>query len=353
MSHTNNDLTKRLALAGGCLGAALLVACGGDSSSGGGNNATTASFAVTDAPVDDVESVKLTFSRIDFKPVLGAPVSVTLDEPVVIGNLLELTGNAAAPIVSDIEVEPGEYEWVRLYVDGGIPNSEVQPEVGNKLDLFIPGQQNGNGNGNPRFLQLTTGFTIAAGSEADFTIDFVLRKGLTKPANSDYYLLRPAMRLVNNLEVGTITGTVDGTIPDSLACVETDADYFGTVYLYEGDLTAAGAEAPDDVFDPGIENGSDQVQEASGARPVTTANVQFDDDSATLRYEIGFVRANEAGYSLAYSCNAKGDDPATDDDIPYTEVQYTTLGAGETATVDFTAVPAAPEDGEEESAEGE
>ncbi|QQD18842.1 DUF4382 domain-containing protein [Spongiibacter nanhainus] len=329
------------------VGVSLLAGCGGDGSSGGGSGSTTASFAVTDAPVDDVESIKVTFSRLDLKPAQGDPISVSLDEPVVIDNLLALTGNAAAPIVNDIEVEPGEYQWVRLYVDGGIPDSEVQPEVGNKLDLFIPGQQNGNGNGNPRFLQLNTGFTIAAGSEADFTIDFVLRKGLTKPANSDYYLLRPAMRLVDNVEVGTITGTVDSAIPDSLACVETDADYFGSVYLYEGDLTAEGSAEPDDVYDPGIESGSDDVQDAAGERPVTTANVVFDEDSATLRYEIGFVRANEEGYSLAYSCNAKGDDPATDDDIPYTEVKYTTVEAGGTATVDFSTVPEVPKEPEE------
>lgn len=44
---------------------------------------------------------------------------------------------------------------------------------------------------------------------------------------------------------------------------------------------------------------------------------------------------------IAISCNAKGDDPATDDDIPYTEVKYTTVEAGGTATVDFSLVPQA------------
>lgn len=322
------------------LSAGLLSACGGSSSGGSDPGGTgTASFSVTDAPVDDVESVKITFSRIDLKHSNGEVESFEFDEPVVIENLLELTGNAAAPLITDIEVAAGDYEWIRIFVEGGIPDSTVQPTLGNPVDLFIPGQQNGNGNGNPRFLQLVSGFTVAAGGDADFTIDVVLRKGLTKPANQDHYLLRPALRLLNNVEVGTITGTVDEAVLASPACLNIDGEPMGrTVYLYEGDLNDEQL-TPDDVYDPGIEEGSEEVREAEGVRPITTAEVTQDTDSGEMVFEIGFVREIPEGYSLAFSCESEQDDPATDDDISFTEVIYTHVTAGETSEVTFTEVP--------------
>lgn len=63
MSKTPNFTIKALALVIGST--ALLSACGGSSGSSGSGST---SFSVTDAPVDDVEIVKVTFSRIDLKP---------------------------------------------------------------------------------------------------------------------------------------------------------------------------------------------------------------------------------------------------------------------------------------------
>lgn len=338
--QTAETLTKATLLSVGGLGLALLTACGGGGGGGGSSSDTgTASFAVTDGPVDDVDGIHLTFSRIDIKPKEGPAEEFIFDEPLIIENLLALTGNASQVVVSDREVPAGEYQWIRIYVEGGFPNSYVVPSSGGpEEDLFIPGQQNGNSNGNPRFLQLNSGFIVPAGGEADFTLDFVLRKGLTKPANGDgYYLLRPAMRLINNVEVGTIVGTVDATVLASTRCAASEGN---TVYLYEGDITAA-EQAPDDVYDPGIEGGSDEVMEAEGARPVTTAEVVQDNDGA-MSFEIGFVREIEAGYSLAFTCESSNDFAATDDDITFTEVVYTQVEAGQTATVTFTELPPEP-----------
>jgi hypothetical protein len=318
----------------------LLSGCGG--SSGGSAKTSTASFSVTDAPVDDVEAVKITFSRIDLKPTNGDIVSLTFDEPVVIDNLLSLTGNAASPIISDAVVPAGNYQWLRIFVTGGFPDSTVLPKLGNEADLFIPGQQNGNSsnNGTPRSLQLNTGFTVPAGGNADFTIDFVLHKGLTKPANDKgYYLLRPAMRLLNNVEVGTIAGSVDSTVIASNACSGITGR---KVYLYEGDLNE-NAQLPDDFYDPGINAGSDVVDsDVSGQRPISSAEVSQNDTGA-YTFEIGFVRATEAGYSIAFTCQASLDEPESDDDISFTEVIPVDVTAGQTTTVSFSEVPVAPE----------
>tara|TARA_R110001583_G_scaffold26892_4_gene96629 strand:- start:672 stop:1727 length:1056 start_codon:yes stop_codon:yes gene_type:complete len=317
------------------VGLSLLTACGGGSSA----KASTASFSVTDAPVDDIDAVKITFSRIDLKPASGDVVSLTFDEPVVIPNLLDLTGNAASPIISDAVVPAGDYQWLRIYVNGGFPDSTVLPKLGNEADLFIPGQQNGNSsNGTPRSLKLNTSFTVPAGGNADFTIDFVLRKGLTKPANDKgYYLLRPAMRLVNNVEVGTIAGSVDATVIASNACSGSTGR---SVYLYEGDLNA-NDQVPDDIYDPGINAGSDEVDEnVSGQRPISSAEVS-QDDAGAYRFEIGFVRATTAGYSVALTCQSSLDDAASDDDISFTQVIPVVVAANQTSTVSFSDVPVA------------
>ncbi|AKH67787.1 protein of unknown function (DUF4382) [Spongiibacter sp. IMCC21906] len=314
----------------------MLTACGGGSSSSSGNDTGRASFAVTDAPVDDVDVVQVSFSRIDLKHADGDLETIEFDEPVVISNLKALTGNASEIIVNDAEVKAGDYNWMRIYVDGGFPDSYVVPSAGSpEEDLFIPGQQNGNGNGNPRFLQLNTGFTVAVGSETDFTIDFVLRKGLTKPENNkDYYLLRPAMRLLNNVEVGTIAGTVEETVLNSPACSLTEGD---TVYLYRGDLLAEDSQ-PDDVYDPGIAEGSEEVMDDGGVRPITTAELaQL--EGGGMGFTIGFVRDIPEGYSVAFSCESANDLAASDDDISFTEVIPVQVTAGETSNVSFEEAP--------------
>jgi hypothetical protein len=317
--------------------AGLLTACGGGSSSGG-SNTTTASFSATDAPVDDVFDVTVSFNRIDLKPVNGDPITIDLDGSVEIEKLNELTGNAAEPIVTNVELEPGEYQWIRLFVDGGFAEGSyvIEQEGNTPLDLFIPGQQNANPNTPARFLHLNSSFTVPAGGHADFTIDFVLRKGLTKPNNSDYYLLRPAMRLTNNVEVGTISGTVaDDVITSCLS----DGPY--TVYLYEGDLNAAQSE-PGDIYDPTIEGGDNAVDETGEPRPITTASVAANESTGIYEYQIGFVREIEGGYSVAFTCDAANDLPETDDsalEVLFTEVLPVSVTAGETATADFSFVP--------------
>lgn len=318
------------------LGLSLLTACGG---SGSGGSTSTASFSVTDAPVDDIDAVKITFSRIDLKPANGDIVSLTFDEPVIIDNLLDLTGNAASPIISGAVVPAGDYQWMRIFVTGGFPDSTVLPKLGNETDLFIPGQQNGNSNGTPRSLQLNTGFTVPAGGNADFTIDFVLRKGLTKPANSDYYLLRPALRLVNNVQVGTISGSVENTVIATNACSEASGT---SVYLYEGDLNA-NAQVPDDYYDPNINADIDTVDEnVSGQRPISSAEVR-QNDLGEYTFEIGFVRATEAGYSVALTCQSSLDEAASDDDISFIEVMPVVVTANETSEVAFTSPQLSPQ----------
>ena len=72
-------------------------------------------------------------------------------------------------------------------------------------------------------LKLVRGFTLLAGGSADFTIDFDLRKSVVDPKGGQGMHLKPALRLIDNAQSGTITGTVAGELIAS-ACADASLD---------------------------------------------------------------------------------------------------------------------------------
>ncbi len=309
-----------------------LAGCNGDGSGSPSAPATgEASLAITDAPADNVSRVRVTFDRIELKPKEGSKVSIELDPAVTIENLLDLTGSNAEPLLGVTTLPAGDYNYVRLFVQGGSPNSEVEEDTGGVFDLLVPGQQAGADN---RFLQLVSGFTVPAGGRADFTIDVDLRKALTKPSGQSHYLLRPALRIVNNVEVGTIAGTVDPALFNDASCTnDLAADEGVAIYLYEHDAVGFG-----DVY----VNSAGECQHCNEGSdtetsPLTTANVTQDTQTGNYTYEIGFVEAGE--YSIALTCQSLDDDPALDDNISFLQSAGLTVMAKQTTEVNFTAAP--------------
>jgi hypothetical protein len=71
-------------------------------------------------------------------------------------------------------------------------------------------------------LKLIRGFTVGAGTTTDITIDFNLRKSVVAPpgqhggdplvCDGQAFLLKPVLRVIDNLEVGAITGRVDPAV---------------------------------------------------------------------------------------------------------------------------------------------
>ena len=320
-----------------CLNAAmvavvmLLGACNGGSGSDAASTGM-ASFAVTDAPVDGVGRVKLTFNRLELKPAGGEKIQIDLDPAVTIENLLQLTGNAATSVLNATTFPAGDYNYVRLYVQGGSPASEVEEDTGGVFDLLLPGQQAGADN---RFLQLVSGFTIPAGGQADFTIDIDLRKALTKPAGKSHYLLRPALRLVNNIEVGTISGTVDSGLLQDVSCThDAAADEGVTVYLYND-----GSEPLGDVNVNENGEGDHATDDTDGVvgevNPITTAGVRQNTNSGVYEYTLGFVQAGN--YRVALSCQSLSDMPDTDEALGFLQQANVTVIASQTAVLNFVA----------------
>lgn len=319
-SHASRDFNIRLPAILLLAASTLLSACGGSSS----NPPATgiASVDITDAPADDVTQVHLTVHRISMKPQSGSAFDYIPDEPIVIENLLDLQGTNAAPLLPDTEVRAGQYNWIRLYISGGFPDSYVVTDEGGSVDLFIPGQQ-GTPSDDTRFLQLVSGFIVPAGGNADFTLDVDLRRALTKPNGSDHYLLRPALRITDNTDTGSLSGSVDAALLADASCTnDLASDSGNAVYLFNNSDATTG-----DVYvdENGIPIGDNN--------PLTTANVTLDIDSGLYVYSIGFVPAGD--YTVALTCQSLDDMPDQDDDISFLQTQNAAVIAEQNTEVNF------------------
>lgn len=290
----------------------LVAACGGD----GAAAPSTLNIQMSDAPLTGVTRVWVQFSGIEIKPDDGPAVSFTFS-PAKGFDLLTLTNGNAAPLLGDTTVDAGEYEWVRLIPDP-TPGALYVEDGAGRRDIFIPsGFQSG--------LKLQRGFVMPAGGRADFTIDFDVAKSLIAPPGlAPTVLMKPVLRMVNNVEVGTLVGAF---APATLAAQAACTGVAPVVYLYPGTVTT-----PDDLYNP--ENGgADTLPDVD---PLVTAIARL--DAGEYDYHVAFVPAGT--YTVAFTCNA--DDPAIDEDAltpdPITFTLYPqtiTITAGQTTTANF------------------
>jgi hypothetical protein len=330
----HHDRAPKLALA--CATLVALAACGGDG--GSGERTGTLKLGITDAPVDVAEAVVVQFSGVELKPSNGEPFTVEFvdanGQPTSkVVDLYPLTGTQREILLEGEEIPAGEYQWMRLMVD-------TEPNVidsyigigGGQCELQVPsGAETG--------LKINRPFTIGVGAITDLTIDFDLRKSIVEPpgqtsapetCDGQTYFLKPVLRVVDNLEVGAITGKVD-PLPE--ACVAGAAPYPGNVYLF-GPYT----DTPPTIDDY---DGLD----ADGVDPITSARV----DATTFEYTIGFVPAGK--YVIAYTCSPDSTQVDADTDVGTPDVpdEIVTfvpvsglelqLAPNETKVVDFTPVP--------------
>jgi len=279
--------------------AALLAACGSGDGGGGSKDAPTGSLklSVTDAPVDDAEAVWIKFRAVEFKPEGGSPVRHELlgaGNPQVPApqsiNLLPLQEGRSAVLVNNLELPAGRYEWIRLIVDN-VENERDSYIVieGNECELRVP-------SGDESGLKLIRGFTLPANGSVALTVDFDLRKSIVEPPGqqgtgidcTQAYLLKPVLRLVQDSDVGAITGTVDPNLflPDCSRLV----------YVFSDGTGPAGGTLPDD-------------QDADDPNPVVMAKA----DAVTGAYHASFLPSGN--YTLAFTCGL--DDMATDDALVF------------------------------------
>ena len=261
------------------------------------------SVSVTDAPVDTADNVFVEFNGVEIKPANGESVTFDFTERCTTDpascqiDLLSLTSGTSERILDGEIVPSGSYNWLRLMVKAEQDIRDSYIVIGdNEFELRIPsGAESG--------LKLNRGFVVPAGGEASFTIDFDLRKSVHDPVGTSDYILRPTLRIVDNAEVGTLSGNVDPSFFAGGACT-------GAVYVFFDGT----ADAPDD------EDG-----EGFGPDPITSALVA---DDGVYNYKVGFL--SEGDYLIAFTCDALADDPSVDNDSA-------TVSFLSTATVTITA----------------
>lgn len=318
---TSTLFTKALVVASA---AALLAACGGG---GDGDKAKTGTLklGITDAPVDHAYAVVVQFTGVEIKPMGGEAISFDFSSPKSL-DLLALQGINRTMLLDGVTVPQGQYEWVRLKVnaDPTVPgDSYIQlSQTGAQCEMRIPsGAESG--------LKINRPFSV--GEVADYTIDFDLRKSVVAPpgqtapdtcdGTNQVYMLRPSLRMIDNVQVGAIGGTIS-TPTIQAQCVlpqgqTPPAPYPGNVYLFGP--VATGVDIVPDDYD-GIENDN------NGADPVASAKVSPD----TFTYTLGFVPPGN--YEVVYTCD--NDDPSLDADAtPAPEVVDLVPAAGVPVTV--------------------
>lgn len=282
------------------IAAAGLTACGGSNSSGTGQ----LTLGLTDGPVESATAVVITFSSVQLH---GAENKVIELDPPMSLNLLDYQGESQALLFEGETLESGEYQWIRLGVDESTSYIEID---GQQHLLDIPSNaQTG--------LKLNRGFTIGAGSTNNFTIDFDLRKSVHQEGTGDYKL-RPTLRLVDNLEVNTVSGTVADSLIEDVNCNNGDNNDVGNaVYLFTGsDATI-------------------QDLQGNGLDPLASSSVVYNAETEQHEFEIGYVPLGE--YTIAFTCDASLDiNDEANNDMVFTDGISISVTEGEATTVTFT-----------------
>ena len=115
---------------------------GGTATSPSANGSTNLRLMLTDAPIDDVEEVRICFTSVTVKPTgepvqhelaLALPACDSPDNPV---DLLELQDDAIA--FAGGFVEPGGYEFIHINID---EDKSYIVEGGERKPLQVPSEK--------------------------------------------------------------------------------------------------------------------------------------------------------------------------------------------------------------------
>ena len=283
------------------IAACLLAGCGG----GGGTETPMGriSLGITDAPVDGATAVVVKFTAVELKPEGGSAFTINLT-PAQSVDLLVLAGGGSRALLEDYSVPAGRYQSIRLLIEAqqNQPSSYIDFASGARYPLYVP-------SGSESGLKLIRGFTVAAGSTSNFTIDFDLRKSvIAPPGQAPNYLLKPVLRMVDNLQVGAIAGTVDSALITSGCSPQ--------VYIFTG----AGV-VPDDL-DPATSPDVD---------PLVSAPVTLDTATGQYRFRAGFIEVGE--YTASFTCDGASDTPEGEEVLVFTGTQNVTVNTNQTTTI--------------------
>ncbi|HHX8706734.1 TPA: DUF4382 domain-containing protein [Vibrio diabolicus] len=300
--------------------AVALIGCNSDSDSV--STMTPVTLSVSDAPIDDVSEVVITYNKVAFLPLDGGTPQVfdvyktdeegnLVDEdgnPLPEGedplplsvNLLNFQGSDAQELVDDELIPTGNYKLCVFANDGDHPNYPsyvIDEATGNQIPLTVKGDgacpQGVGKDPDSRVLFFNNTFAVNPDNN-EFVVEFDLRRGLKDGTgqNEGYSIQRTSVTLINTVTTGEIQGDVATLTYQSCETDTPSANgYAHAVYLYQGNIAE--------------ENMGPFAGAEGQAMPIAAANVVQDVDDANYEYEFGFVEPGT--YSVGYTCTANDD----------------------------------------------
>jgi len=171
----------------------------------------TLKLTVTDAPfpIEYIEEANLTVTKIELRMASDTADSVfkVVMEDTVSFNLVDLR-NGLTQDLSEVDIEPGTYDLVRVFVT----DASLTLTDGRTFDLKVP---SGSSSGIKVFINPAIEVTGGLTSELllDFNLDksFVLKGSMDTPAGIKGFSFKPVIRAVNNSTAGTVQGIVSDT----------------------------------------------------------------------------------------------------------------------------------------------
>ena len=316
----------------------MLAACGTDTSSGGdaasGSTASPTtgvtvsgvsskdpafSLRLTDAPIDGMVAVVLSFTEVQVHNAKNQVISYRFDTPRSV-NLLELQGSKTADLLIDMPLDDGDYHDIRLLVDDAPMANYVDLGAGGVAEL---GVENGSTTG----IMIEGEFSVTNSRPASLILDFDLRQSV-KPGKLGKYEYEPEIRMVSQADSGHIRGNVAPALLSSASqCSDNDVDTFNAVYVFNGhnakleDIDQANKskkskksakskkskKSKKSTKSTKSKKPTKPTKATSGKKgPITTTVVKYDGTTMTYLYEAAFLPPGK--YTIAITCNANLED---------------------------------------------
>lgn len=304
---------KAISYACGLSAAAVLLAACNSSGDGGGSSDGSLSLQLTDAAADEVAEIWVEIDGLRLKPQEGEVIEVPFSSALSV-DMLTLTDGNTEQLLDGEPVPAGVYNWMELQVNAefdGTYDSYVMTHAGGQEEIRVPsGSQTG--------LRLVSPFTITADQETSLLIDWDMRLGLADAPGQPGYLLRPAFRVIDMTEYGTLSGVVEQALITDGSCTnDPNTDSGNAVYIYE--------QFDSQATDP------EDIGAAAEPTPVATAAVTQEDDGQHTYQTL----LSPAEYTVAFTCQAADDSVDSDDDIAFVEPTDVSVTDGGTHEVNF------------------
>lgn len=248
---------------------------------------------VTDAPVDKAQNIFVQFSGVTFRPTGADPLTVTFSPPKTI-DLLALKDGDTSSLISGRKMRDGGYDSITLNVNAvgdGSDSYLILTGSTTKIPLVMSSANAGG-------LTITGGFSVKKDSTQNYVVDFDLRKSVLDGATTASYQLKPALRLVDADDSGSISGTVAGAGANGCA---------PAVYVYKGSGVTTG-------------------DEGSANSPYMSTLVRKDNASGNYVYKAAFLPPGD--YTVATTCSADKDIATVGGDITVTDSRNVSVQSG-------------------------